>query len=407
MSLVASPVGAGAARPRYPLFDSIRIMAAITVIVSHSYALLGHPEPQPVSFAGYPLTLGTLAVGVFFIVSGFLITASWEANRSIWAYSVKRVFRIWPALIVVVVGAAYLLGPLVTTLSGRAYLKDPATWAYVKNNITMIPITNTLPGVFTSLPVPAVNGSLWTLPYEVLCYIGVAAVGLLGILKHRWMVLVLALLSLAWCESVFRDPTGWWSFVPYVGLIALLVVLLVPWFCVGAAMRSWHTAVPSGPLPGAAAVVVLGLGVALDAPALIIPGIGFLTIWVGTLPFSWHLPKWAGDPSYGMYVFAFPIQQCLIYFHLCANRVPVLIAEATVVSFVAGVISWHLLERPAVAAGARLSKAPRRAWQRSRNARVADGTGPVEESPVEESPVEVEPALAQVSRARGRRRGPS
>jgi len=93
---------------------------------------------------------------------------------------------------------------------------------------------------------------------------------------------------------------------------------------------------------------------------------------LGTLPISWHLPKWAGDPSYGMYVFAFPIQQCLIYFHLCGGSVPVLVVEAIVLSFAAGVISWHVLERPAVALGARISKAPKRIWaQRSRKASEA------------------------------------
>ncbi len=206
----------------------------------------------------------------------------------------------------------------------------------------------------------------------MLCYLGVAAVGLLGLLKHRWVVLAIALASLAWCETVFRNPAGWWSFVPYVGLIALLVVLLIPWFCVGSALRSWHTAVPRGPIPGAVALIVLLVGVALSSPLLIIPGVGFLTIWLGTLPISWHLPKWAGDPSYGMYVFAFPIQQCLIYFHLCGGSVPVLVVEAIVLSFAAGVISWHVLERPAVALGARISKAPKRIWaQRSRKASEA------------------------------------
>jgi len=107
----------------------------------------------------------------------------------------------------------------------------------------------------------------------------------------------------------------------------------------------------------------------LSSPLLFIPGVGFLAIWVGTLPVSWHLPKQAGDPSYGMYVFAFPIQQLLIYYGLCGGSIPVLAIETIVLSFIAGVVSWHLLERPAVAIGSRISKAPKRLWaQRSRRA---------------------------------------
>src|SRR5205085_12491205 len=156
----------------------------------------------------------------------------------------------------------------------------------------------------------------------------------------------IALASLGWSEIAFRNPARWSALSPYVGLIGLLIVLVVPWFCVGAAMRSWQTAIPPGPIPGIAALTVLLVGVAASTPLRIIPGLGALTIWVGRLPLSWHLPRWAGDPSYGMYVFAFPIQQCLIHFRLCGESTPVLAVEATALSFAAGVISWHLLEQP-------------------------------------------------------------
>jgi peptidoglycan/LPS O-acetylase OafA/YrhL len=391
MEAVGGPIGDDPPAPtrvrgaRYPFLDGIRIIAAVAVIVSHSYALLGRPEPEPASFGTYRLTLGAVAVGVFFVVSGFLITASWRASSGLWAYSVKRVFRIWPALILAVLGAAYVVGPLVTTLPVREYLRAPGTSAYVKNNITMIPITNTLPGVFTSLPVPAVNGSLWTLPYEVLCYIGAAAAGMLGLLRYRWVVLGLAIASLAWCEWVFRDPTGWWSFVPHIGLIALLVVVLVPWFCVGAALRSWHDSIPAGPVPGIVAAAILALGVVTSRPSPIIVGLGFLVIWIGTKPIPWHLPRWAGDPSYGMYVFAFPAQQCLIYTGLAMASIPLLILEATVLSFAAGVVSWHGLERPMITFGGRLAAAPKRAIHHARALRARrSGPDAVERSPGEE-----------------------
>src|SRR5207244_10435776 len=124
----------------------------------------------------------------------------WTRSPKALPYSVKRFARIWPAFAIVVVAAAFVLGPLVTTLTVREYLVDRGTWSYVAHNLVMLRITFPLPGVFRTLPNQAVNGSLWTLPYEVLAYIGVLLLGLVGLLQKRVAVLALLVAALV----VFR-----------------------------------------------------------------------------------------------------------------------------------------------------------------------------------------------------------
>ena len=122
---------------------------------------------MPIVF-GIPLT--QLAVGVFFVISGYLISGSWERRPQLPRYLTNRVLRIIPGLFLVVVVSAFVLGPLVTTLAAGDYFTDGGTYSYLRNAV-LIP-NYALPGVFAGNPFPgAVNGSLWTLPAEFACYL--------------------------------------------------------------------------------------------------------------------------------------------------------------------------------------------------------------------------------------------
>jgi len=154
-------------------FNLIRFIAAVLVLFSHSFALvLGVADTEPlVVLVG--MTAGTIAVDVFFIASGFLITSSYVARNNLLTFFWARLLRIYPALIISVLFCVFVLGPLFTKNNLDDYLSDSQTYRYlVKNAILFFGVEYRLPGVFLDLPYAAiVNGSLWTLPYEVRLYV--------------------------------------------------------------------------------------------------------------------------------------------------------------------------------------------------------------------------------------------
>ena len=172
-------------------FNLIRLLAAFGVLFFHVYPLTGL-EHDPLSFTRW-LNFGGLSVRIFFIVSGFLLTDSLLRNADIVSFIVARGLRIWPALIGATVFSVFIMGPLVSTDS--AYWKHPATYSYLWS-ASVFETRSLLPGVFGSNPVPVVNGSLWTLPYEVFWY-GVLLLSFSTIKTLRlFMVLLFACVGL-------------------------------------------------------------------------------------------------------------------------------------------------------------------------------------------------------------------
>jgi len=338
--------GRAGERERYPVFDSLRIIAAVVVILSHAFPLSGHPEPVATWLGDYGLTFGALAVATFFVISGFLITMSWTASPRAVPYSVKRVARIWPAFVIVVLAAAFVLGPLVTTLSVRGYFTDPGTWSYVAHTVFMSPVKYRLPGVFETLPHRAVNGSLWTLPYEVLAYIGVLLLGFVGLMNKRVVVLTMFVLGLV----LFRLDVASHQFhinADVGGMTFALLLGLGTWFLGGATLYLFRDRVPWSYPVAAAALLLTVVGAVVGEAILFVGGFAYLIVFVGTR--QWH--SWArvhrfGDPSYGIYLYAFPIQQTLVLAGIRGAWSLFLAATPITVAF--GYASWHVIERPAM-----------------------------------------------------------
>ena len=184
-------------------FDFLRFLFALLVIFSHSFAVLyngtwGAYDPLLHLTRGQ-LALGGGAVDGFFLISGFLITQSWARSRGAGDYARKRARRILPALAVVLAVTVFIIGPLATSLPLASYFRQPRTWAYFGMMGTRnLHRTDALPGVFTHNPLAGrVNGSLWTIRCEGLCYLLVAALGLRGGLGRRAAVLLAAVAALA------------------------------------------------------------------------------------------------------------------------------------------------------------------------------------------------------------------
>lgn len=316
----------------------MRIGAATAVIIGHSWPLSGlDGVPR---FAG--ISVHHLGVFVFFAVSGFLLTRSWTRDPRPRAFLIRRCMRIFPALVVVVLLTVLLIGPLVTALGAAAYWADPGTWAYLWN-LTLLAQYD-LPGVFTTMPNAAVNGSLWSLGVEFCCYLGLVLVSATGArvsLGARALVLLGAGMAILG--------------IPLTGALRTTVIA-VTFFLLGSLIADiiqverhpvWPALVASvliAPLPGnwglVAAWIVVPYAVAV---------VGTRRSRVAAVVRS------AGDPSYGMYLWAFPLQQLLIW---TFGPPPLLVSIAVVVpaATLFGYASWHGVERHAIKLGAKASR---------------------------------------------------
>ena len=312
-------------------FDALRLLAAVAVLVSHSFVLAGRPQPTLGD-----QDLGTFGVWVFFSISGFLITRSWLLDPRPAAYFAKRALRILPGLFLVVLLTALVVGPLVTTLPPAQYLRDPQSWSYIWHNLTL-QRADVLPGVFADNPYPRqVNGSLWTLGPEVWCYAAVAVVGLAGGLRRAWVPPLTAVALLVWPHV----PA-----VPWPDAVFLLQA-----FAVGASLYVLRDRIPWhwGPaLAGAAAVAFTSGSVQLHLAVIVVPYITVLLAYRG--PQGLRRLTAHGDVSYGLYLFAWPVGQVIVWAWGTSVTPALLIAVALPLTYVLALLSWRLVERPALA----------------------------------------------------------
>jgi peptidoglycan/LPS O-acetylase OafA/YrhL len=303
-------------------FDLLRLLAAVSVIFHHVAPLSGRPIVRLFS-----TDLGELGVGVFFVISGYLVTASWRRAPALWPFLKKRLLRIEPGLAVSLAVTAFILGAFATNLPLADYLRAPQVWLYVARNALLYPVTYDLPGVFTHNPLPLhVNGSLWTLRLEFSCYLAVAALGLTGRLTPR----VTAALALA------------------AGAVFLVLHVLRPDLRASGPIRLADIAALNGFLFLAGAWLNLrGRPVPLWAAVLLSPLL-LTPVWIFGLPAAvialgeLRSVRMPADISYGLYIYAFPLQQILAgYGHLTF-----ITALAATVPF--ALASWFLVEKPAL-----------------------------------------------------------
>ena len=324
-------------------FNLIRAIAATAVLVSHAWPIaLGSGTPEPLS--GLPgATLGSWAVDVFFVISGFLIAASFARRPQAGAFLAARSLRLLPGLFVSLVFVAFVIGPLATTLPLADYLTDPDLPLFMVRNMTLVSPLYFLPGVFETNPYPAVVGSIWTLVHEVVCYMGVLAVGLLGAFRDsRRIAAALVLFALIWTIYAFAG----------VGLhpkIDALHRLSLPFF-VGVLIFALRHRLPMN-LWGIAAF--WGVAVAVSGTPLWLPAqtvaLGYTLFWLAYVPRGPLLTyNRLGDYSYGIYIYAFPLQGMVVW--LLGPMTPGMnIALALPATLLCAVLSWHLVEAPSLA----------------------------------------------------------
>ncbi len=333
-------------------FKLIRFVAAALVLYSHAYPLTGTPGEPLERLAGF--SLGHFGVDVFFVISGYLVTASLLGRRGLAAFLRARVLRIFPALGVNAFGSALVIGALHTNLPASAYFANLETWRYALQNTTTWPwgVWWTLPGVFEHVPVPhVVNGSLWSLPWELTMYAGLVLVGL-AVLRPRplfpraalpWLFLAVAAVSAAgFTLNEAMELTDNFTLRQGMRLLAL--------FATGAVFHQFRERIPLS-LP------LFLLAVATFAASLVfghwltfgyVLALPYVVLWLAYVPGG---PVRAfnalGDYSYGLYLWAFPVEQAVLQ-RAPGMSQPALTAVAGAITLALAVASWHRVEEPAL-----------------------------------------------------------
>lgn len=329
-------------------FNLIRIAAAMAVLVTHSFALsigsgLGEPFRNSLG-----MTMGDIAVDIFFITSGFLVTASLLTRQSALEFLWARVLRIYPALFVMLFITVFILGVTFTSASMANYWSSSQTYLYLAKSATLLlGVAYTLPGVFNENPYPhAVNGSLWTMPYEV------------------WMygVLVLVWLGLRWQPqlrlTVFKGTLVAFALVAAVYLLLVHIYAhpigifpkLFFMFFSGATFYVLRDHIELNPwLFGTLALGLVAAGGNKHSFFVVyIFAIAYVLFYLAYVPSGpIRLYNKLGDYSYGIYIYAFPVQQSIAAL-IPGVTVLQMVVYSGFITMVLAVLSWHLLEKRAL-----------------------------------------------------------
>jgi peptidoglycan/LPS O-acetylase OafA/YrhL len=345
-----------------PGFDFVRTALAAAVLAWHTVAVVEGSAAETKATAIWPFVYSILPM--FFALSGFLVTGS-ALRLPPRDYVLNRVFRIVPALAVDIILGAIVLGPIVTTLPLKEYFSDHLFVSYFFNIFGYIHYN--LPGVFINNPLSGVvNGSLWTVPYEILCYIIMFSFIILGICRWKFIAGAAFIISITSCILYIFNINFQFPFFDRIIDIMFFSkgASLVPSFLVGSAIYLMKDFLP---FDGRIAVAVVAAMVALSLfgqpswfqnpifMALSVAPLAYLVIWLGLVRFP-KLPVLnRGDYSYGIYLYHFPILQLLQMEFGFASWGQLLVASVIpVIAF--AMFSWHAIEKPILVRRKRFSR---------------------------------------------------
>ncbi len=330
-------------------FNLIRMTAAFAVLVFHSGVILGiDPVWDPHSH-GYDISLGGIAVDAFFVVSGFLVTHSLLSRGSLAQYGCARFLRIFPGLWVMLLLTVFGLGLPMTSLSAQDYVASPMLHDYLFRCGTILTgMRYYLPGVFErSYPNPGFNISLWTLYLELFCYLLLSVFWEIFIIVPNYRSLgfriIVAFMAIASFIDVSTDEIRY--------QVAFIAIRHGYMFFAGSVILVFGDKIPVSvkAIPALLAMLMVSLAdrqLAIVAYLLCMP---FLMLNLAYAPgrIAWRFNSF-GDFSYGVYIYAYPIQQTLASLKPDLSFGGLTLSSAALTLGIA-ILSWRFVEKPALA----------------------------------------------------------
>jgi len=329
-------------------FNLIRIIAAIAVLIGHSFSLLGYQEPLS-GLLG--MSVGTMAVDVFFISSGFLVGKSLLVRASAMDYLASRFLRIFPALIILTVFSVLLVGPLFTSLAYSSYFTNPETYKFLFKGMTVLAgISMSLPGVFENHKFTAMNGSLWTIIYELKMYLLLLIFWAIFKSIEKLKINASKIISLDFVITVLAISSGVLLVMKnFSGKNESHLIRFIFMFFTGVSFYIWREKIRLRPR-----YFLFFAGLELCALyagkeiffAIYSMTISYLLFYLAYVP-AGFIRKFnvLGDYSYGAYIYAFPIQQMIIALVPGVSVVAMIISSVLMTALLA-ILSWHYVENP-------------------------------------------------------------
>jgi peptidoglycan/LPS O-acetylase OafA/YrhL len=337
--------------PRRNSLDAWRLILASEVMMYHSFAVTGRLPPDKL----VPLVFG-IGVDGFFAISGFLIIRSWLNRPNPGDYLAARGLRVLPGLWVCLIVTAFVIAPLGVLIQGgsvKNLLWSSGAIRYVLNNFLVVFLQPDINGTPAGVPMVGLwNGSLWSLTFEVGCYLAVMILGVVGLAKYRWVSVLM--LGLGVVTALSLPPLtvpGQWTLTQLAARTAIM-------FAAGALLYQWRDVIPANWwLVIACTAIVVAAGVLLPDYRVVagLP-LAYAVVVSGAL---FGGLKISHDISYGIYIYAFPVQQLLAMAGLVWLNPFLFLAATTLCTVPLAAASWFLIEKRAMRLKNRLTRKAR------------------------------------------------
>ena len=335
-------------------FHLIRFIAASLVLYGHCYPLTGRGNYDYLTIASQGIfPTSHMGVCIFFIVSGYLVSQSLQSSRNVYSFIWKRILRIFPALIVVLLLCVFVIGFICTTLTFENYFESYETYRFLKL-IKLFPfVYNSLPGVFENNPEKAVNGSLWTLPYEVTMYITLVMLQITNIFKKKGIMFFL-FLTLLPILTYFIFNTNPSKLIPFIHLSITDTFEFGIFFMTGTIMFLFKEKIHYRLIYFLIVTFLwFGLGLLHLTNSIMIKTISFIALpymilYLANLKGKVNNFSKLGDFSYGIYIYAYPIQQMIIHFTTTNISILKLFSLSSLIVLPISILSWYFVEERAL-----------------------------------------------------------
>lgn len=330
--------------------DLFRVIAAVLVIYGHAPLFVPNQATQDFVYDMLRFDYsGSLAVKFFFMLSGLLVTQSLMVHPAIKPFLIKRAARIFPGLILCLLVSVFIVGLSVTSLSATAYLQHSQTWNYLLHNASLLSLQWELPGVFENANTTTVNGSLWTLPLEVICYICLALFFATVVRLHRTFsaAMLVLVVGIIFCGE---------SALPNYLLRFKEALMLGGCFCIGTFFALYQQQIAINAKGIALGAIALALLWSSPLQMLCFYCVFFyVCLYLSSTRIVNRYLKIPGDPSYGIYIYGFIIQHLVT--HIFPNQ-SLMVNQwvAVLIALPVGYLSWYLVEQPAILWAKKITK---------------------------------------------------